>query len=60
VVTLFLPTSFPIAVGDTFSISAGCDKSKDTCQAKFANIANFRGFPFVPGLDAAVQTANAL
>ena len=60
VVTLFLPTSFPIAVDDTFSISAGCDKSAATCQAKFANIANFRGFPFVPGLDAAVQTPNAL
>jgi uncharacterized phage protein (TIGR02218 family) len=59
-VTLFLPTSFPIVVDDTFSISAGCDKAASTCQAKFANIANFRGFPFVPGLDAAVQTPNAL
>ena len=38
----------------------GCDKASATCQAKFANIANFRGFPFVPGLDATVQTPNAL
>ncbi len=60
VVTLFLPTSFPIAVDDTFSISAGCDKAATTCQTKFSNIANFRGFPFVPGLDKAVQTPNAL
>src|SRR6266545_3115926 len=53
-VTLFLPTSIPIAVDDTFSISAGCDKAASTCQGTFANVANFRGFPFVPGLDAAV------
>jgi uncharacterized phage protein (TIGR02218 family) len=59
-VTLFLPTNFPVQVDDAFSITAGCDKSKDTCQGKFANIANFRGFPFVPGLDAALQTPNAL
>jgi uncharacterized phage protein (TIGR02218 family) len=59
-VTLFLPTSFAIVVSDTFSISAGCNKSSATCNTKFSNIANFRGFPFVPGLDAAVQTPNAL
>jgi len=60
VVTLYLPTNKTIAVGNTFSISAGCDKSSATCNAKFANIARFRGFPFVPGLDAAVETPNAL
>jgi uncharacterized phage protein (TIGR02218 family) len=60
VVTLFLPTSGAIVNGDTFSIAAGCDKAATTCNAKFANIANFRGFPFVPGLDASLQTPNAL
>ena len=41
------------AEGDTFSISAGCDKKFSTCKAKFANAINFRGFPHLPGNDAA-------
>jgi uncharacterized phage protein (TIGR02218 family) len=43
----------PIAVGDVFSISAGCDKSFSTCKTKFANALNFRGFPHMPGNDHA-------
>jgi uncharacterized phage protein (TIGR02218 family) len=39
----------PIGVGDTFDIFAGCDKRFETCQAKFANAVNFRGFPHIPG-----------
>jgi uncharacterized phage protein (TIGR02218 family) len=36
------------AIGDAFTISAGCDKQLSTCLAKFQNVANFRGFPFIP------------
>jgi uncharacterized phage protein (TIGR02218 family) len=39
--------------GDAFSVVAGCDKSFATCKAKFANSVNFRGFPHLPGNDAA-------
>jgi uncharacterized phage protein (TIGR02218 family) len=35
-------------VGDTFSIYPGCDKSQGTCSAKFANLAHFRGYPYIP------------
>lgn len=42
-----------IAAGDTFSLTAGCDKTFATCKAKFANSLNFRGFPHLPGNDAA-------
>ncbi len=42
-----------LQVGDEFAISAGCDKSFATCKAKFANALNFRGFPHLPGNDAA-------
>jgi uncharacterized phage protein (TIGR02218 family) len=45
-VNLFLPTTYPIQVGDTFSISAGCDKTLTTCKNKFNNVINFGGFPF--------------
>ncbi len=41
------------AEGDSFSVVAGCDKSFATCKAKFANPLNFRGFPHLPGNDAA-------
>lgn len=39
--------------GDTFQIVAGCDKRFVTCKEKFANPVNFRGFPHLPGNDAA-------
>lgn len=41
-----------IADGDAFTVVAGCDKSFATCKTKFANAANFRGFPHLPGNDA--------
>ncbi|QIE54504.1 DUF2163 domain-containing protein [Pikeienuella piscinae] len=37
------------AVGDTFSVVAGCDKRASTCRDKFQNLKNFRGFPHIPG-----------
>lgn len=40
-----------ILPGDTFTISAGCDKQFTTCRTKFANGANFRGCPHMPGTD---------
>ena len=39
--------------GDGFTILAGCDKRFPTCKAKFSNHLNFRGFPHLPGNDAA-------
>lgn len=41
----------PIAPGDAFTISAGCDKRFATCRDRFGNAANFRGFPHIPGND---------
>jgi uncharacterized phage protein (TIGR02218 family) len=41
----------PIAAGDAFSVTAGCDKRLSTCREKFANVPNFRGFPHMPGND---------
>ncbi|KAF0227835.1 MAG: protein transfer agent-like [Beijerinckiaceae bacterium] len=38
----------PLAPGDTFSVTAGCDKRFSTCRDRFVNAANFRGFPFIP------------
>ena len=41
----------PIAAGDTFTVTAGCDKRFATCHDRFNNIVNFRGFPHIPGND---------
>lgn len=48
VVTLMQPAAGPIAVGDTFTIYPGCDKTLTTCVTKFNNRARFRGEPWVP------------
>ena len=29
----------------------GCDRAFATCRDRFANVANFRGFPHIPGND---------
>jgi len=47
-----------VAIGDTFEIVAGCDKRFATCREKFANAENFRGFPHLPGNDAAYGYAS--
>lgn len=44
-IELFLPTFVAIQVGDQFTVTAGCDKTLDTCKAKFNNVINFGGFP---------------
>jgi uncharacterized phage protein (TIGR02218 family) len=57
VTELVLTTPLPVApaVGDGFISFPGCDKSlgPNGCP-KFNNIANFRGFPFVPVPETAV------
>lgn len=46
--TLLMPLPVPPASGDTFTATAGCDKTQNTCSTKFSNIAHFRGMPYVP------------
>jgi uncharacterized phage protein (TIGR02218 family) len=41
----------PIAAGDAFIVTAGCDKRFETCRNRFNNAVNFRGFPHIPGND---------
>lgn len=47
----------PLTAGQTFTITAGCDKRLETCAAKFANAVNFRGFPGMPGNDFVAAVA---
>jgi uncharacterized phage protein (TIGR02218 family) len=57
VLTLLEAPVRAITEADTFNIRAGCDKRMETCGAKFANTANFRGFPHIPGQDAVLRYA---
>lgn len=57
-ITLFEAPVRPIAVGDAFIVSAGCDKQFATCSAKFGNGVNFRGFPHMPGEEAVLRYPN--
>ena len=56
--SLFLPMPEPIAVGDAFAVTAGCDKALSTCRDRFANAVNFGGFPHIPGNDFALSYPN--
>ncbi len=45
------PMPFSPQPGDTFQIEPGCDKTKQTCYAKFNNIINHAGEADIPGLN---------
>ena len=48
---LWQPARLPLVAGQTFTVTAGCDKHIATCRARFANAVNYRGFAQMPGND---------
>ena len=42
------PLPLAPATGDAFTVYCRLRPHAGTCQSKFNNLANFRGFPFVP------------
>ena len=53
--TLSTPLPYAPAIGDKFSVSAGCNKTISMCESKFHNKANYSGTPFVPKADSTVK-----
>ncbi len=51
VFTLRSAPVLPVEPGVMVELREGCDKSLATCAARFANAANFRGEPYLPGID---------
>ncbi|WP_431469428.1 DUF2163 domain-containing protein [Sphingosinithalassobacter sp. LHW66-3] len=49
-VTLRAPPRFD-PVGALVELSEGCDKRLATCAGRFGNAVNFRGEPYLPGID---------
>lgn len=51
---------YPIAAGDTYTITPGCGKrALQDCAGRYNNIINFRGEPYRPGMDALVKATGA-
>lgn len=55
VIELWHPLRAVIAPGDQLVLEAGCDKRFETCRMKFVNLANFQGFPDIPGDDWSIS-----
>ena len=51
VLTLRAPPAFTVAAGAMGELVEGCDKSLATCAARFGNAVNFRGEPYLTGVD---------
>jgi uncharacterized phage protein (TIGR02218 family) len=49
--TVTLAHAVSAAAGTLVEVVEGCDKSIATCAARFGNAANFRGEPYLPGVD---------
>lgn len=49
----------PIAVGDAYTATPGCDKSTTAHLSFNADLVGFGGYPHLPGQDAIVATPNA-
>lgn len=48
-VSLWREPVSPPQPGDALTLFAGCDRTAATCRNRFGNLANFRGFPHMPG-----------
>jgi len=44
---LMTQTIKTVSIGDTFTVTAGCDKAFGTCKNKFSNSVNFGGMPHI-------------
>jgi uncharacterized phage protein (TIGR02218 family) len=51
IIELWQAMAMAITPGNTFVVTAGCDKRFATCRDRFDNTVNFRGFPHIPGND---------
>ncbi|MCI4589839.1 DUF2163 domain-containing protein [Sphingobium sp. BYY-5] len=50
-VALADPPAFAVTAGTLAQLTEGCDRQLATCSGRFGNVANFRGEPYLPGMD---------
>lgn len=58
VMVLTLPMPKAVTVGDSYTLTAGCDQTFETCCTRFSNATNFRGEPHVPGAVKMYETSS--
>ena len=58
-VSLWTALPVPLGIGDSVSLTAGCDKLASTCRDRFGNLVNFRGCPHMPGNDVLAAYASS-
>lgn len=64
-IELIMPMPYNIAIGNSFTITAGCDGTFISCSEKFTTAGNpdiyidWGGFKFIPGTKRALKTPNA-
>lgn len=51
VLTLAAAPAFAAEAGSLVRVTEGCDRTLATCAGRFGNAANFRGEPYLPGID---------
>ena len=51
VLTLAAAPAFAVEQGTLVEVSEGCDRTLATCAGRFGNAINFRGEPYLPGID---------
>ncbi len=55
-IALQLPMPYTVAIGDAYTMQAGCKKRfAEDCRDTYDNAVNHRGFPHVPGSDQVVS-----
>lgn len=50
-IEVYVPLPNVPEIGDTANIYVGCDRTLETCRDTFSNVDNFRGFPYLPGIN---------
>ena len=50
-VVLADPPAFVVEAGTLAMLTEGCDRQVATCAGRFGNVVNFRGEPYLPGMD---------
>jgi hypothetical protein len=53
-ILLAIAMPLPLAIGDTFTVITGCDKTPATCQNVYGNLIHIGAFPFVPNPETAI------
>jgi uncharacterized phage protein (TIGR02218 family) len=57
-IRVMLPLPYGCEIGDNYTLTEGCDKRFATCKTRFNNAINFRGEPYLIGIDRMLETSS--